>query len=168
MDKVALAAMFDAEYEAFLELARTLTPQELDTPSLCQGWSVGDVVLHLAYHTHRDGLRETAPSMEKVTARLVAREHADTRDGLLAWLSRPVPASARKAKGNVCELVIHSQDIRRVVSRPREYPESTLRLSLDTCATVLGTLLVLVGRIAWARDCVSPQLTSSGRTVPAR
>jgi len=83
--------------------------------------------------------------MEKVTARLVAREHADTRDGLLAWLSRPVPASARKAKGNVCELVIHSQDIRRVVSRPREYHESTLRLSLDTCATVLGTLLV-VGR----------------------
>jgi hypothetical protein len=28
VDKVALAAMFDAEYEAFLELARTLTPQE--------------------------------------------------------------------------------------------------------------------------------------------
>ena len=101
--------------------------------------------MHLAYHTHRDGLRETAPAMEKVTARLVAREHAETRGGLLDWLSRPVPASARKMKGNVCELVIHSQDIRRVISLPRDYPEPTLRLSLDTCATWLGTFLV-VGR----------------------
>jgi uncharacterized protein (TIGR03083 family) len=145
VDKVALAAMFDAEYGAFLELARTLTPEEWDTPSLCTEWSVGDVVLHLAYHTHRDGLRETAPSMEKVTAKLVAREHAETREGLLDWLSRPVPASAQRAKGNVCELVIHSQDIRRAIRRPREYPESTFRLSLDTCATVLGTVFV-VGR----------------------
>jgi uncharacterized protein (TIGR03083 family) len=79
LDKVALGRMFDAEYEAFLELARALTTQEWDTPSLCEGWTVGDVVLHLAYHTHRDGLRETAPAMEKVTARLVAREHAETR-----------------------------------------------------------------------------------------
>src|SRR5262245_25100013 len=102
MDKVALGATFDTEYEAFLELARTLTAEEWVTPSLCQEWTVGDVVLHLAYHTHRDGLREKTPSMGKVTAKLVAREHAETRAGLLDWLSRPVPASARKDKGNVC------------------------------------------------------------------
>jgi hypothetical protein len=80
-------------------------------------------------------------------------------------------------KGNVCELVIHSQDIRRVIGRPRTYPEATLRLSLDTCATVLGTLLV-VGRthrvvkglrvaatdIAWSHGS-GPEVTGTAEAV---
>ena len=104
MDKPGIGMLFDTEYEAAVELAQGLTSREWDLPSLCEEWSVGEVVLHIAYHTHRDGLRETLPSMDKVTAKLIAREHADTRVGLLAWLARPVPTSAREHKGNVCEL----------------------------------------------------------------
>jgi len=145
MDKDAVASMFDVEYSAFVELAQQLMPEEWDQPSLCDDWTVGDVILHLGYHTHRDGLREKAASMDKVTARLVQREHAASREGLLAWLSRPVPKSARVDKGNVCELIIHSQDIRRPVGRSRAYPHDAMKLSLDTCTTRFGTLFV-VGR----------------------
>ena len=76
---------------------------------------------------------------------MIEREDADAREGLLEWLQRPVPDAARRDKGNICELVIHSQDIRRAIQRPRDYPEATMRFSLDTCTTMVGTLLV-VGR----------------------
>jgi uncharacterized protein (TIGR03083 family) len=135
--------MFDVEYAAFVELAQGLTSEEWDQPSLCRDWTVGDVILHLGYHTHRDGLREKLPSMEKVTAKLVEREHAGTRAGLLAWLAQPVPQSQRVDKGNVCELIIHSQDIRRPVGKSRSYPDDAMRFSLDLCATRLGTFLVV-------------------------
>jgi uncharacterized protein (TIGR03083 family) len=129
---------------------------------------VADVVLHIAYHTHRDGLRETLPSMDKVTAKLVAREHADTREGLLAWLGRPVPASARENKGNVCELVIHQQDIRRVAGGPRSYPEPTLRLALDTCVTILGTRFIVdrAHRVAKGLHLVATDMSWSHGTGP--
>jgi uncharacterized protein (TIGR03083 family) len=168
MDKAGIGMLFDTEYEAAVELARGLTEAQWDLPSLCEEWSVGDVVLHIAYHTHRDGLRETLPSMDKVTAKLVAREHADTREGLLAWLARPVPASARENKGNVCELVIHSQDIRRVTRDTRAYPEPTMRLALDTCVTILGTRFIVdrVHRVAKGLRLVATDMEWSHGTGP--
>jgi uncharacterized protein (TIGR03083 family) len=168
VNKTEIGMLFDTEYEAAVELAQGLTEREWDLPSLCDEWSVGEVVLHIAYHTHRDGLRETLPSMDKVTAKLVAREHADTREGLLAWLARPVPASARRDKGNLCELVIHSQDIRRVTGRTRSYPEPTLRLALDTCVTILGTRFVVdrVHRVAKGLRLVATDMQWSHGTGP--
>jgi uncharacterized protein (TIGR03083 family) len=144
VDRVEVEALFDAEYKAFVELACALSAEEWGRPSLCERWTCGDVVLHIAYHT-RKSVSDSFRSRDKVVARMIDREHADTREGLLEWLQRPVPDAARRDKGNVCVLVIHSQDIRRVIQRPRDYPEATMRLSLDTCTTMLGTLLV-VGR----------------------
>ncbi len=168
MDKAGIGMLFDAEYEAAVELARGLSEGEWVLPSLCEEWSVGDVVLHIAYHTHRDGLGEKLGSIDKVTAKLVAREHADNREGLLAWLARPVPASARKDKGNVCELVIHSQDIRRVTGSTRAYPEPTMRLALDTCVTILGTRFIVdrVHRVARGLRLVATDMEWSHGTGP--
>lgn len=41
---MALAIGERADFADFLE---TLTPQQWDTPSLCQGWAVRDVVAHV-------------------------------------------------------------------------------------------------------------------------
>jgi len=142
--RAEVEALFDTEYQAFIELACALSAEEWVRPSLCERWTCGDVVLHLAYHT-RKTVSDSFRSRDKVVARMIEREHADTREGLLEWLQRPVPDAARRDKGNVCELVIHSQDIRRAIQRPRDYPEATMRFSLDTCTTMVGTLLV-VGR----------------------
>ena len=104
-----------------------MTDDQWNVPSLCPGWTVRDVVQHLAYHTHRSGLKELLPNLEKTTAMMIEREGTSSRDGLLAWLSSPPAPTERKSRGTLAELVIHQQDIRRPLGIPREYPEDALR-----------------------------------------
>ena len=144
VNRVEVEALFDTEYAAFVELACALSQEEWIHPSLCEQWTCGDVVLHIGYHT-RKSVSDSFRSRDKVVARMVEREDAATREGLLTWLERPVPDAARRDKGNVCELVIHAQDIRRAIQRPHEHPETTMRFCLDTCTTMYGTVFV-VGR----------------------
>jgi len=143
--------MFDEEFEASFDLASRLTEDQWNVPSLCPGWAVRDVVVHLAYHTHRSGLKETFPNLEKTTAMMVERENASSRDGLLRWLSsRPAPTE-RKSRGTLAELVIHQQDIRRPLGLPRDYPEDALRSSLDLCTTRSGNIFVIDRRFRLGR-----------------
>ena len=136
----SVEAMFDEEFEASCVLAGQLTDDQWTRPSLCPGWTVRDVIVHLAYHTHRSGLKETLPNLDKTTAMMVEREDASSRDGLLRWLSsRPTPAE-RESRGTLAELVIHQQDIRRPLGLPRDYPEDALRSSLDLCTTRSGVI----------------------------
>jgi uncharacterized protein (TIGR03083 family) len=134
--------MFTTEQEAFANLIRDLTPEQWELPSLCSGWTVRDVVVHTAFHSHR-GLKETFGSTAKYTALLVEREHADTIDGLIAWFASPAPARARRSRINVCELVIHQQDVRRAVASPRDYPLDTLQMCLQQCTSVIGNALII-------------------------
>jgi uncharacterized protein (TIGR03083 family) len=135
-------AMVGAELEAFSVLARGLTPEQWTTPSLCVGWTVRDVVEHTAFHTHR-GLKEVFGSTEKHATRLAAAAHAETIDGLVAWISSPAPASVRKSKINLAELLIHQQDVRRPLGIARDYPDAAMRSSLELCTSVNGNALVL-------------------------
>lgn len=136
---------FEAEQNAFAALVRGLRPEEWDLPSLCPDWTIRDVVEHVAFHTHRSGLRETFGSTEKHTALLVEREGAETTEGLIEWFTSPTPANSAESKVNLCELVIHQQDVRRVLGATRDYPEPTLSMCLDHCHSVLGNIFV-VGR----------------------
>jgi uncharacterized protein (TIGR03083 family) len=147
----SVEAMFDEEFEASFDLASRLTEDQWNVPSLCPGWAVRDVVVHLAYHTHRSGLKEVLPNLEKTTAMMVERENASSRDGLLRWLSsRPAPTE-RKSRGTLAELVIHQQDIRRPLGLPRDYPEDALRSSLDLCTTRSGNIFVIDRRFRLGR-----------------
>jgi len=141
----SVPAMVDAELEAFSALARGLTPEQWRTPSLCPGWTVRDIVEHTAFHTHR-GLKEALGSTERHAPRLAAAAHAETIDGLVAWISSPAPASVRKSRINLAELVIHQQDVRRPLGIERDYPDAAMRASLDLCTSVHGNILVLDGR----------------------
>src|SRR4051812_42785679 len=96
-DDGTLSDAFDSELAAFVDLASALTPEQWRLPSLCTDWTVRDVVVHVAFHTHRAGLKETLSSTvtprDKYMAQLIAREHGETTEGLIAWLASPAPAS---------------------------------------------------------------------------
>jgi uncharacterized protein (TIGR03083 family) len=169
--------MFDAELAAFSALTRGLTSEQWEAPSLCAAWTVREVVLHIAYHTHRAGLRQNLGNADKWTARLAERAHADTTDGLVAWLGSQAPDSARKSRINICELVIHQQDVRRPLGIMREFPESTMRTCLELCTSVTGNLLVIGERrrrgrglqlvatdLAWSTG-EGPQVTGTGAAL---
>jgi len=170
-----VATMFAVEQEAFAGLIRSLTPEQWERPSLCPGWTVRDVVVHAAFHTHR-GLRETLGSTEKYTPLLVERAHADTIDGLIAWFASPAPRSAGN-KINVCELVIHQQDVRRAVGSPRDYPGDTIRMCLEQCTTVLGNVFIIARKhrlghgvrlvatdISWSKGN-GPEVAGTGEAI---
>ena len=55
MEAAAVRAMFVAEQRAATELALALTPEQWQLPSLCDGWTVRDVVAHMARHIHPSG-----------------------------------------------------------------------------------------------------------------
>ena len=135
--------MFDAEHQAFSALLTDLTPRQWATPSLCEGWTVMDVATHVAFHIHRTGVRETLGSTAKHTVLAVGREGAEGIDGLRRWFASPCAPHARRSMVNVCELVIHQQDVRRALDLPRTYPDPTIRACLDFCVRPLGSILVL-------------------------
>jgi uncharacterized protein (TIGR03083 family) len=143
--------MFDEEFEVSVDVARNLTDDQWNMPSLCPDWTVRDVVVHLAYHTHRSGLKEKAGNLHKTTAVMVERENASARDELLRWLSSDPAPAERKSRGTLAELVIHQQDIRRPLGLPRDYPEDALRSSLDLCTTRSGNIFVIDRRFRLGR-----------------
>ena len=49
--------LIHAEREALIADLGTLTDEQWDLPSLCEGWSVHDVVLHIAWHSHTTSAR---------------------------------------------------------------------------------------------------------------
>ena len=142
--------MFDEEFEASVDLAGSFTDDQWTAPSLCPGWTVRDVIVHLAYHTHRS-LKEAVGNLDKATAKMVEREKASSRDGLLRWLSSAPAPTERKSRGTLAELVIHQQDVRRPLGLPRDYPEDTLRSSLDLCTTRHGNIFVIDRRFRLGR-----------------
>ena len=41
-----------AEQQDFVDVLRAATEEQLAAPSLCAGWSVRDVAIHVAWHIH--------------------------------------------------------------------------------------------------------------------
>jgi uncharacterized protein (TIGR03083 family) len=143
MKTAEVRLMFTDEQGAASALARALTPEQWDLPSLCDGWTVRDVVAHMARHIHPGGWRETVEVSGKRAARR-EREYARSAEGLIDALSSPAPSSTRGLEAmavlNTCELVIHQQDVRRPIAIPRRYPDATLRACLDFVTSPLGNL----------------------------
>jgi uncharacterized protein (TIGR03083 family) len=132
-------ALMREERLAIRELARTLTPEQWDTPSLCDGWTVRDVVVHLMawddlliHRSRLDHIRALArftwlyatsmASMRILNRRLQSRRRDvalfATDDGPdLKWLFDRSNAGAHYA-----EYVIHHEDMRRPLGLARELP----------------------------------------------
>lgn len=139
---MALAHDERADLADFLE---TLSPQQWEHPSLCQGWTVRDVVAHMiSYEEHgtSDLLRRVARTRFrpwKLNEVALADYDRLGPDALLEFLrSHLDPQGATSRFGGRVGLVdalIHHQDIRRPLGLARAIPPERLRYALPFAVT---------------------------------
>ena len=118
---------------------RTLSTEDWDAPSLCEGWRVRDVVAHLLYDTSPlpRYLLEAAKagfSARRMNARAVGRSNGTDSASLVDALERSIGGGtfARFAPSlALADALIHHQDIRRPLNRPRAVPPERLLNVLD-------------------------------------
>ncbi|MGV9745591.1 maleylpyruvate isomerase family mycothiol-dependent enzyme [Rhodococcus zopfii] len=115
-----------AERAELVDLLRSLTPEQWAAPSLCQGWSVRDVVGHLsidAVPMHRyllAGLRN--PSVDRLNRHYVEAARDVPADRLVDGLATSVSGSwflRFFPQLTLADHVVHQQDIRRPLGLPR-------------------------------------------------
>ena len=123
---MGLREMVAGERADLVELLRTLSDDDWLVPSLCKGWRVRDVVAHLLIDTVSVatyvGVLVRKRSLDRVnqhfvdqakdlpTRELVSRLESTIGRG---WVSRTMPGTI------LSDLVVHQQDIRRPLGRPR-------------------------------------------------
>jgi uncharacterized protein (TIGR03083 family) len=139
VDVRRLAREERADFAAFLA---TLSPQQWQAPTLCAGWRVRDVVAHVLSYDDLDTrhlltyVTQGRLRLGRVNTVALARYNARSPEELLALLTdhpqpRGVPAVLGGRVGLV-EALIHQQDIRRPLRRPRTVPPERLLPALRT------------------------------------
>ena len=129
-----LMTMARAERADLADFLATLTPQQWDTPSLCSGWSVKDVVAHMISYEELDtvGLLKRFVKGRIVRANQVGVDEfaALSPQQLLEFLRNHLtPQGLTAWFGGMIALVdgtIHHQDIRRALRQPRTIPADRL------------------------------------------
>lgn len=147
-----------ADLAAFL---RSLTPEQWDRPSLCDGWTTRDVVAHLAawddlliYTSAEEHARRllglsarfvrSGLSMNRLNAQLHANAGGRSPAEILIAFERrgadgPTRVFDRAAPGaQLAEYLVHHQDIRRALPVPRTIPAERLICALDAVGKVPG------------------------------
>lgn len=118
---------------------RTLSDDEWETPSLCDGWRVRDVVAHLCY----DAMSlpayllvavRSAFGADRMNARLVDAERRTPTSALTDKLETTIGGGnfvTLVPKLALADVVVHHQDIRRPLGRRREVPQERILSVLD-------------------------------------
>jgi uncharacterized protein (TIGR03083 family) len=140
------------ELTAISQFLHELTAPEWDQPSLCEGWRVRDVIGHMCV-----GYTTAMPAMMAKVARRgfnvprasreesIAFAAARTPEEILAVFDRIWRDNVRrgiakliKPTEGLVDHLIHHQDIRRPLNRPRPMPEDRLRAALDVTPRLSG------------------------------
>ena len=146
-----IQAEIAAELGEFADLLAGLTPDEWEVPSLCERWRVRQVAGHIIasydpkltvwrgmFGAVRRGFdfdklidanaraHEAGRSPEELVAAVRA---ADLTKGVAAFVTPP---------RRLLEHVVHHQDVRRPLGRPRTMPEGRLRAVLDAAYAPRG------------------------------
>jgi uncharacterized protein (TIGR03083 family) len=133
--------MARAEREEFATLLEGLTPEQWDSPTLCEKWRVRDVVAHVIGYDPLSRLQ----LMRRMAKGLVTRGGANAV-GVAEYAAKPteeltalmrqyaVPQGLTAGFGGKIALtdgMIHQQDVRRPLGIPRTIPAESLRVALD-------------------------------------
>lgn len=129
--------MARAERSEIADFLTTLGPEEWDAPTLCSGWRVRDVVAHMVSYEDL-GPAALARRLVKGGAAANAVGVAESRDRspdelvarLRAHLDPRGLTAAFGARIALLDGMVHHQDIRRPLGRPREIPPDRLRVAL--------------------------------------
>jgi len=128
------------ERSDFAELLDALEPEQWNQPSLCDEWTVHDVVNHTVMYLGQS-VRQLAINMvrnrwniNQLNARAL-RDHKKDPAELIELMRNCVePSGAGALYGSrvaLIECLIHQQDVRRPLGIPRVIAEDRLRVSLD-------------------------------------
>jgi uncharacterized protein (TIGR03083 family) len=136
-----------AERNDLCDFLETLSPDEWDAPTLCSEWKVRDVVGHVVMGSEKLGfgksisaLAKSGFSMNKMISNTAKQLGQQPPEDLLKRLrenaaSQTVPPMTKPAD-LLSDTLIHTQDIRRPLGRPREIPPERLQLALDDMKAV--------------------------------
>lgn len=139
--------LHDEENADLSALLHDLSPEEWEQPSLCEGWRVSDVVGHILYGNElklwtlpwklaRFGFSSDRSGRHYSIVRAEGRTPAelladfDSRDPW-AGTCRVFPPRL-----TLLDRLVHHQDIRRPLGRPRTVPEERLVAVLDEAPTL--------------------------------
>ena len=161
-------------------LLEELDGAEWDAPSLCDGWRVRDVVGHMEFgHTRRLGpvvvdlvrYRFDLPRGSSELSVAWGTDHAPA-ELLAIWQRDLVGAHARRGVSRfvkwpdaLVDHVIHHQDMRRALGRPRTIPPERLTAALDALDTIHSPLFDTRDRVQPLR-LVATDVDWSGGTGP--
>ena len=142
MDSAALRRLHDDENRDFSAFLHTLAEADWERPSLCEGWRVRDVVGHILYGNElrlwtlpfrlaRYGFSSDRSGRAYSIARAEGRSPGEL---LRAFDERDPWAGTCRVfppRLTLLDRLVHHQDIRRPLGRPRPVPEARLLAALD-------------------------------------
>lgn len=131
----------DDQRRQLARLLADLTPEEWRAPSLCDGWTVRDVVGHLAW-------QEGVPHWSDLALALKARGNTDRliHEAACQWAERPTDQLVQEIRGRIgsrrtvpggtrletlIDALLHGQDISRPLDRPFHMPAGAARAAAD-------------------------------------
>jgi uncharacterized protein (TIGR03083 family) len=132
--------MIHAERRALLADARTLNSAQWSTPSLCDGWTVRDVVAHqTATSLMTPGrffgkLAAAGFRFNDMTAKDIATVNAGSVEDTLALLEKQLDATTHPPgplEAMLGEVMVHGEDFRRPLGISRTYPAEGLVRAAD-------------------------------------
>ena len=152
--------MVHVERRALIDDLAKLDDTQWTSPSLCDGWTVHDVVAHIVDSalTTRLGFvldmaRAARFDFDRQNADGVERARGTTPRQTLERLRRAAPRTSTPPAPidtRIVEAVVHGEDIRRAVGLTRSYPQDAVVRSLRQQARTsesFGGAKELVGRI---------------------
>jgi uncharacterized protein (TIGR03083 family) len=139
-----LQVMAAAEYLALGDLLEAVPATRWDTPSLCEGWRIREVVAHLTMPA-RYGEAEFMAELKdcdfdfgRLSNRIAERDAALPTSQLVGDVRSDVLQSWQPpgggAMGALNHVVIHSLDITVPLNVQRRAPDATIRVLLDAMA----------------------------------
>ncbi|MCF0092403.1 maleylpyruvate isomerase family mycothiol-dependent enzyme [Micromonospora sp. MH99] len=136
-----IMAMISDERRRAADLVDSLTPEQLDAPSLCGAWTVRQVAAHLVapFAARRRWFlpiilrsRFNLHTANAQLAEMVARRPAGQISALLRENAEtPFRAPRVGYVGQLTDLQVHGQDIRRPLGLPHDLRPDRLATSLD-------------------------------------
>jgi uncharacterized protein (TIGR03083 family) len=158
VDDAAVWAAIDRERTSLAELFESLTDQQWAVASLCDGWTVRDVLAHLTLAHPTPGWMATSMvrarfDFNRMVADTAPRQATRSTAELVALL-RGMVGSRRKAPGLTCrepliDVLVHGQDVSIPLGIPRLMP-------VDAAAEALR-------RVMTAPFVFSPAFPARGR-----
>jgi uncharacterized protein (TIGR03083 family) len=146
MDKRSVAAAVDQERADLAGFLETLTADEWQMQSLCQGWTVKEVVAHLtlfdipAARVTVEFLRYGG-SLARIGRETARRRAADMSNEQLVALLRSKVGNRKHPIGTnyldpLCDVLVHGQDIAVPLGRRRAMPTDAAVAAAERVATM--------------------------------